>query len=177
MGGGALMDIGIYPLSFAHHLLGIPQSVIGTTRLGKTGVDEHSAYQLLYPDGALADLWASFQVDGTNEAYIFGERGTLRLSAPFYRGHRLVLQTRAVPEAAGAQNLKPGEALGIGPAPDGEQNFPFDGHGYQFELMEVSRCLREKRTESAIMPLDHTLDVMRTLDAVRAQWGMDFPQD
>jgi predicted dehydrogenase len=201
MGGGALMDIGIYPISFAHHLLGAPQSVTGTTRLGPTGVDLHSAYQLLYPNGALADLWSSFQVQGTNEAFVFGERGMLHLCTPFYHAHRLILQTHTVahskgnghPKSAGASLLGIAEAMGMAPAVKSMrrrlspllallkrgrvQSFPFAGNGYQFELMEVNRCLREKRIESAVMPLDETLEVMRTLDALRSQWGMVFPQE
>jgi hypothetical protein len=57
------------------------------------------------------------------------------------------------------------------------QTFPFPGNGYQFELMEVNRCLREERTESAIMPLQDSLDVMQTMDALRSQWGLVYPQE
>ena len=201
MGGGALLDLGVYLISLAHQLLGLPQSISGTTRLGATGVDEQSAYQLLYANGALADLWASLQVRGTNEVVIFGERGMLRLCEPFYCAYRFIVQPLAGPQAVKQGGLPPGpaglrkivEAVRKAPAAkslrrrltsvlsvlerDRVQTFPFPGNGYQFELMEVNRCLREERTESAIMPLQDSLDVMQTMDALRSQWGLVYPQE
>ena len=57
------------------------------------------------------------------------------------------------------------------------RSFPFAGNGYQFELMEASRCVREGHTESAAMPMEDSLEVMRTMDALRAEWGLVYPQD
>jgi dihydrodiol dehydrogenase / D-xylose 1-dehydrogenase (NADP) len=55
--------------------------------------------------------------------------------------------------------------------------FPFAGNGYQFEAAEVMNCLRNGKWESRLMPLDETLSIMRTLDAIRAQWGLKYPSD
>lgn len=171
MGGGVLLDIGVYLISLAHHLLGVPESVTGIASIGATGVDEQSAYQLSYAGGAMADFAASLHVLGSNEVVIVGEAGLLRLCEPFYAAHRFVLETHARPSAAGPAmtSSNSGESR--------EKTMAFAGNGYQFELMEVNRCLREHRTESAIMPLKDTLEVLRTMDTLRAQWGLVYPQE
>jgi predicted dehydrogenase len=195
-GGGALLDRGVYLISLVQQLLGAPRSVRGTASIGATGVDEQSAYQLQY-DGALADLTASLRVRGSNEVAIFGERGSLRLCEPFYRADRVIFKPRPEVKMATQQSSlespRAGRSLAdtLLNAPAAKslrrravallatlergRSFPFSGNGYQFELMEVGRCLRAGRTESTIMPLADSLQVMQTMDALRAQWGMVFP--
>jgi predicted dehydrogenase len=200
LGGGAMLDRGVYLISLAQHLLGIPQSMSGTAYLGSTGVDEQSGYQLAYAGGALADLAASLRVRGTNEVWIFGDGGLLRLCEPFYRAHRLVLKQYARQQAVVGEGSRP-NSTGAGKilasvrqslaaksllrrfSPLRQfvnrghvRSFPFAGNGYQFQFTEVSRCLREQRYESTIMPLDDSLAVMRTMDALRAQWCPAHPQ-
>jgi predicted dehydrogenase len=196
-GGGALLDLGVYLICLTQQLMGLPQSIRGTARLGATGVDEQSAYQLLYANGAMADLAASLQVRGTNDVVIFGESGVLRLCEPFYCAHRFILKPHAhaqaglPPSPVGWKKIV--EAVRKTPSAkslrrrltsvvevlkrDHVQTFPVPGNGYQFELMEVSRCVREQCTESAIMPLGDSLDVMRTMDVLRSQWGLVYPQE
>jgi predicted dehydrogenase len=195
LGGGALLDRGVYLISLAQQLLGVPQSIRGTACLGATGVDEQSAYQLVYAQGSLADLAASLRVRGSNELIIFGERGIVRLCEPFYRAHRLVLQSSAYPRAAAPEGAprSGGVRKIIGTVRDAPttkslwrrlsplrdllhrrvRTFPFPGNGYQFELLHVGHCLREQRTESPIMPLADSLEVMRTMDALRSQMGVE----
>jgi predicted dehydrogenase len=195
LGGGAMLDRGVYLISLAQHLLGRPQSMTGTACLGTTGVDEQSGYQLTYAGGALADLAASLRVRGTNEVWISGDGGILRLCEPFYRAHRLVFKLYPQQQAVVGPGSRPNSG-GVGSILGGARNsptgklllrrfsplrellnrgqvrsFPFAGNGYQFQFAEVSRCLREQRYESTIMPLDDSLDVMRTMDALRAQWS------
>jgi predicted dehydrogenase len=188
LGGGAMLDRGVYLISLAQHLLGRPQSIGGTACLGLTGVDEQSGYQLTYAGGALADFAASLRVRGTNEVWIFGDGGVLRLCEPFYRAHRFILkfypQQQAVvgqdsrSNSGGVRNSPTAKSLLRRFSPLREflnrgkvRSFPFAGNGYQFQFAEVSRCLREQRYESTIMPLDDSLEVMRTMDALRAQWS------
>jgi predicted dehydrogenase len=200
MGGGALLDLGVYLISLAQYLLGVPDSIRGTTELGATGVDEQSSYQLAFAGGALANLAASLLVRGTNDFLIFGERGSLRLCEPFFCAHRYVVKSYARQEIAqrGSTRTQGGvrklvqrlrnepnlkslrrrlspllDALRRGRV----RSFPFAGNGYQFELVEVNRCLLEKRVESEIMPLSDSLEVMRTMDALRSQWGLAYPQE
>jgi predicted dehydrogenase len=188
LGGGAMLDRGVYLISLAQHMLGRPQSISGTACLGPTGVDEQSGYQLIYAGGALADLAASLRVRGTNEVWIFGDGGSLRLCEPFYRAHRLLLKFYAKQQAVlsedsrsnsgGVRNSPTVKSLLRRFSPLREfvsrgkvRSFPFVGNGYQFQFAEVNRCLREQRYESAIMPLDDSLEVMRTMDALRSQWS------
>lgn len=200
-GGGALLDRGVYLVSLAHHLLGVPQSIRGTACMGASGVDEQSAYQLVYAAGALADLAASLRVRGTNEVIIAGECGLMRLCEPFYRAHRLVLQSYTPPRAAVRDDSPPNIAV-VGKIAQSlressttkslrrrlsplltftgrahVQTFRFAGNGYQFEILEVSQCLRKQLIESAIMPLNGSLGVMRTMDALRSEWGLTYPQE
>ena len=200
-GGGALLDRGVYLVSLANYLLGNPQSIKGAATLTASGVDAQSVYQLTYADGALADFAASLEVRGTNEFLLSGERGMLRLNEPFYRAHRMVLRSFQPPP------IPSGEQSGAAPAGSRRlvsslrnvpmlyslrrrmtplatllearhaQTFPFVGNGYQFELMEVNECLRTGRIESQIMPLQDSLDILQTMDALRAQWGLSYPQE
>lgn len=191
-GGGALLDRGVYLVSLVQHLLGEPSAIRGSASIGPTGIDEQSAYRLEYAGGAVADLVASFRVRGSNELMIYGELGCLRLCDPFYRSRRLVLRsgrrsppaapqlTSAVAAIAPRNPILQSLSRRLGPVidllrPGRAQSFPFPGHGYQFELTEASRCLREQRSESPIMPLEDSLAVMQTLDTLRAQWDPLFP--
>ncbi len=196
-GGGALLDLGVYLVSLTHWLLGVPETVRGSASMGATGVDEQSAYQLGYAGGGLADLAASLHVHGSNEVTIYGETGSLRLCEPFYRAHRLEMKGYARPVASAADDSGSAptgfrKVLG-GPGMKGLRRrlsgletlarggqvkaFPFAGNGYQFELMEASRCVREGLLDSKVMPLEDSLAVMRTMDALRAQWGLVYPQE
>ncbi len=195
MGGGVLLDLGVYLVSIAQYLLGEPQSVHGVAIMTASGVDEQSSYQLGYASGAIADLSASLSVRGTNEFFIAGERGSLRLCDPFYAAHNFELTRYTRPAApAGAGRTAQGGLLSsiktLAAAQMLRRRFgkvvsllragrtkslSFAGNGYQFELMEVARCLREGRMESAVMPLDDSLSTMRTMDALRAQWGLVYP--
>jgi predicted dehydrogenase len=200
LGGGALLDRGVYLISLAQHLLGTPDVIRGTTVLGPTGVDEQSSYQLAFAGGAIADLAASLLVRGTNDILIVGEGGSLRLCEPFYCAHRMEVQPHAVQKDVQRDSTKSPEGnrkliRSVRKNPTVQllrrrlspllevlhrkrvRSFPFAGNGYQFELMEVNRCLREERIESAIMPLDDSLEVMRLMDVLRLQWGMAYPQE
>lgn len=187
-GGGALLDRGVYLLSLAQQWLGAPVSVAAQARLGPDGVDWHSAYQLAYADGAVAQLSASLVSPGRNELLITGERGQLRLHAPFYRAHRYSLQPSAAPTAAAGPGAPPSwrgrlrerpalqrlhrqlEPLRAMLAPLASRRLPFPGNGYQFELQEVTHCLQRGVLESATMPLDDSVAVLTIADRLRAAW-------
>lgn len=188
LGGGALLDLGVYLVTLAHSLLGEAVSVRANAQLTSTGVDEHSAYQMQYADGATAQLWAGFTVRGTNSVVIVGEKGQIRLHEPFYRAHRFSVSHDAPPSPAGTVAADGGLAARIRRALAqqgvhrridwlsaawrhlGSRSMPFAGNGYQFELDEVTRCLRAGRVESAVMPLADSLAVARTMDRLRASW-------
>jgi predicted dehydrogenase len=154
LGGGALLDLGVYPVTFAHLVLGAPAEMRAWARLTAEGVDENTAMIFAYPDGALASLTCSLVGDSPRTATVTGTRGRIKLPRNFYRPtHFTLTRDRAEPERIPT---------------------PFDGLGYHFEAAEVHRCLREGLTESSVAPLAETLAVMATLDAVREQIGVSY---
>jgi len=157
LGGGALLDVGIYPVSLASMIFGAPAQITGLTDIGQRGVDEQSAILLGHPGGKLAVLHTAVRVNTPQAACVCGTLGRLNLHSGWWRGAAMTLQL----DAGGEEFLE----------------FPFTGNGYQFEAIEFMECLRAGRTESAVMPLDETLSIMHTLDKLRAQWGLRYPME
>ncbi|MBP9901047.1 MAG: Gfo/Idh/MocA family oxidoreductase [Verrucomicrobiota bacterium] len=155
VGGGALLDVGIYPVSLASMIFGPPTRVISQAFLGNTGVDEEAAIILSHAHGQLAVLSTAVRLETTQEATILGTAGRIRIHSPWWRPVAMTI----------SRDSRPDEIVEI----------PFAGNGYQFEAAEVMRCLRAGTLESRLMPLDETLTIMQTLDAIRAQWGMKNP--
>ena len=155
LAGGALLDVGVYTVSFSNWVFGaVPVAVAGLATLGETGVDEQMAAALQYPNGGLGCVMAAVRTDLARTATIYGTEGHIRVGPPFWRATEATLQ-------AGGE--------------DRTESRPFRANGFEFEIMEVGRCLREGLTESPVLPLDDSLGVMRTLDALRAQWGLRYP--
>ncbi len=181
-GGGALLDRGVYALSLAQHLLGEPEAITGLATFGETGVDEQTASLLRFPNGALAQIGASLNGLTRNTAVITGSAGRLLIDEPFYRPeHFSIERANAQPPkppgdgAAGHPTLKKFRRA-LAPLVKrrlrGQRHTRrWPGNGYQFEIAEACRCLREGLTESPIMPLDDSLVVIRMADRIRAQWN------
>ena len=155
LGGGALLDLGVYPLSFASMIMGAPSSIEALAHLGETGVDEQAGIVLGYDRGRVGTLYTSIRVDSPVEATILGSEGQIRIHSWWIHPDRLTL------------SLDGGEATTI--------QMPFAGNGYQFEAAEVMACLRAGKLESDLMPLDETLSIVETMDTIRARWGLRFP--
>jgi predicted dehydrogenase len=156
-GGGALLDVGVYPISLASLLFGSPTGITTQAHLGPTGVDEEAAIILSHAQGQLAVLSTAIRVDTAQEAVISGTQGRIRIHRPWWRPSAMTLS-------------REGHA-------DEVMEFPLTGNGYQFEAAEVMRCLRAGKLESELMPLDETLAIMKTLDTIRTQWGLKYPMD
>ncbi|MCJ7514333.1 MAG: Gfo/Idh/MocA family oxidoreductase [Anaerolineales bacterium] len=157
LGGGALLDLGVYPVSLASCVFGPPARISSLAQLGQTGVDEQEGILLAYEGGRLAILYASMQVTTPDEATILGTRGYLRIHSPMHAPDRLTLFLSGMDE----------ETL----------EFPIEGNGLHYQTVEVMRCLREGMLESERMPLDESLQVMQTMDALRSQWGLKYPTE
>ena len=157
LGGGALLDVGVYLVSLASWLFGAPDRLAGLSHLGPTGADEQSAVVLGFPAGQLAQLTAAVRTDTPQEVTLAGTEGTIRIHPLWWKPTRLTLS-------------RPGQA-------EETIELPFQGIGYNYEAAEVARCLRAGLLESPIMPLAETLAIMRTLDALRAQWGVRYPTE
>lgn len=156
-GGGSLLDVGVYPVSLASMVLGAPSRIAALAHLGETGVDEQAGILFGYDAGQLAILHSAVETETLQEAAILGTEGRIRLAPRFWCPSRL--------------------ALSLEGEDDEVLEFPYEGQGYQFEADEVMACLREGRTESAVMPLDESVQVMETLDRIRAEWGLRYPME
>jgi predicted dehydrogenase len=152
-GGGALFDLGVYPISLALNFLGQPKSVSGRWRAARSGVDLSAELELGY-DGATAHLSCGFDRVGENAFLVEGTTGTLRLKAPFLKAQRLTHDRGAkrarLSDESGllARMLS---QLGVG-GRKVEKN-PFPGSGLQFEAIAVMDAIRQGRTGSDLMPL------------------------
>ncbi|MEM8786218.1 MAG: Gfo/Idh/MocA family oxidoreductase, partial [Pseudomonadota bacterium] len=185
-GGGALLDRGVYLLSLAQHVLGAPSSITAKARTSVTGVDEHTALTLTYPNGAIASLIASLTADLPNRFLISGTAGAIELDAPIFRPSRLTLsQTEPRTYAAGAaaggkaaalkesplvhqlhQRLAP--ALKLKPQTGTSRLLKaYQGNGYHHQAAEVMRAVAASELESPIMPLEESLAVLDAVDAAR----------
>ena len=156
LGGGSLLDVGIYPVSLASLILGPPERIVSMGQIGATGVDEQSAMIFGYQGGALAVGYATIRCGSYTEATIIGSRGMIRLHAQIglFRPFKLTLRI----------NGKEVQEIDI----------PYEGNGYNYEAVEVMQCLRNGATESQIMPLDESIEIIRTMDKIRAQWGLKY---
>lgn len=158
LGGGSLLDVGVYTVSLTSMIFGgEPERIATMAHLGATGVDETAAMILGYSGGRIALLWSAIRTDTPHETTIMGTEGMIRIHPQWWRARTITLNRK-------------GRA-------DDVIDLPYDGNGYQFEAIEAMRCLRAGLGESAIMPLDETLSIMRTLDATRAQWGLKYPME
>jgi hypothetical protein len=137
----------------ASMVFGPPVKVMAMGQLGKTGVDEHDAILLEHVDGALANLYVSLRGKSSPDLTLIGDKGKIYAHAPIFCPGKLTISIDGNDEII---------------------ELPFEANGYQFEAMEVGRCLREGKLESAVMPLDETLQIMRTMDKIRAQIGLKY---
>ncbi len=157
-GGGALLDIGIYPIAFAFDILGKPDVVTGFGYIGETNVDYNASCILGYNHGPMAVLSFSKMTDAPREALLAGSEGAIRILGRWQQ-----------PLRVGLSFGKNGEET--------VKEFPFEGGGYQFEAIAVSEAVQQGKTEHPIMPLDESLWIMETMDALRAQWGLMYPDE
>ena len=156
-GGGAMLDLGVYPVSLAQYFLGEPTSVDVVGSLAPTGVDYEAGVLLGYDDGRSAALLMSLRNPTPGMARILGTAGWIEVPPRFHHPDRITLhRTGRDPETIVRPPL---------------------GRGYAHELIEVTQAVREGRTESAVMPLEDTLAVQRTLNSACEQLGVFHAED
>lgn len=156
LGGGALLDLGVYPLALAQMVFGAePAGVTGCAAIGVTGVDEQSGYLLRYAGGQMALLGASLQAEAGQQAEIAGTLGRIIVPHPWTRPERAELFRQ------------------------GDEGRTFEsprvGRGFVYEAQEAMLRLRGGECESPWMSWTDTLQVTRTADALRRSWGLRYP--
>ena len=194
LGGGALLDLGVYPISLAYHLFGKPESVVGRACLSETGVDATEAIVMTHAGGRISTLTAGLTALMPNEAVVMGTRGQIRLHEPLFRPDRLTVRRMSPITPGGGGGVGGGRLAKIKEAPAvraitarikptlarlrGQTRSiaaPYLGNGYTHQALEVIRCLRAGLLESPVMPLDESVAIAETLDQLRQQWGVRFP--
>jgi predicted dehydrogenase len=166
LGASALLDMGIYPLIFAHLMLGPAERLTATADLSDRGIDLDVAIAGRYPAGALATMTASMTSYSSRRAEIATDRGRIHLD-DFHHPSKAVF----TPYGAGPGSwvVEPGTPVEV----LGEE--PVIGQGYGNEIAEVDRCLRAGLRESPLVPHEQTLTLLRQMDDLRAQVGVSFP--
>jgi len=158
LAGGGLLDVGIYPLSFAAFVLGPVVEARAWGELGPTGVDVHTVFHLRHANGRLSEGMCSLRATTACRATVLGTEGRLEVEPPFYAGERLRL-------VRGTADDSPVELI----------DRPWRGNRYVPQVEEVHRCLRAGLLESPAMPLDESVALVGWMDAMRAQMGVRYP--
>ncbi len=169
LGGGALLDIGVYPVALAHSLFGSPARVCAAGYIGTTGVDEQEACVFQYANGQLASLSSSVRTRQRNDAVIQGTQGQIYLAPSWWGGPRTgYLQLEGEKEPLHFQETEKDWLYEAGNPGDHEKSWM---------VAHVMDCLREGRLESPDMPLDESVATARSMDQIRAQIGLTYPAD
>lgn len=155
LGGGALLDLGVYPVSFCSMVLGTPSRVtaVGTTAF--TGVDAQTSVLLEHDSGTHGVVTTTLASSTATTAVVNGTQARVEIDGPFYAP-----ASYTVVDRKGHRDRHPST---------------FEGHGLRMQAAEVGHCLRAGLTESPVMPLDETVSIMRTLDECRRQTGIRYP--
>jgi len=149
LGGGALRDLGVYPVSFASMVLGRPDRIVSLVTPAFTGVDGQTSMIFGYAGGAQALLNCTSSARTPTAAVISGTEARIEIDGVYYAPSSFTLIGRD------------GTTTRFDP--------PYEGKGLHYEADEVARCLRAGLLESPLMPLDETIEIMETMDAVLAQ--------
>ncbi|MDJ1113287.1 Gfo/Idh/MocA family protein [Microbacterium dauci] len=156
LGGGALLDLGIYPVSFAWDILGAPVEVRAVGRLGETGSDTEAAISLTHASGAVSSLVTSSRAVGPNTAEIVGTEGRISIDRVWYTPTSFRVY-----------------------APDGtvreEYTSQVDGRGMQFQALYAEELIAAGRTDGDLLGIEESVAIMGTLDEIRRQLGVVYP--
>lgn len=158
LAGGALLDLGVYPLSFAHDILGAPDQVTAVATMKDTGVDASVATVMTHRNGAVSTTYSTMESRGPNRAVVLGSEGRIEIGSVWY--------SPAPVSVYDARN-----------EPVDSFDEPVTGRGMQHQAAEVERLLAAGETESPLMTLNGSVDVMDTMDRIRATIGLRYPTE
>ncbi|MCM8542237.1 MAG: Gfo/Idh/MocA family oxidoreductase [Lentisphaeraceae bacterium] len=155
LGGGALLDVGIYPLTLALSLFGYPKEASATANIGKTGIDELSVYSLKFDNGVMADLKACITQTTGCTATIYGSEGTIKLPKEWWLMEKITITNGHIKDF----------------------DTSYECSEYYFEIEEASRCIQQGLTESPNIPHEWTLKMMSLMDKLRFDIGLSYPDE
>lgn len=156
LGGGALLDLGVYPVSFASELFGVPQSIQAVATFKETGADAQVATMFRYPGGQIATTYSASVARGPNVAVVLGSEGRIELDSVWYTATGLRVYDK---QGTLIEEARP----------------RVEGRGMQFQATEAERLVSEGRFASDILPPRETVAIMGTLDTIREQIGLRYP--
>ncbi|MFT4153311.1 Gfo/Idh/MocA family protein [Parafilimonas sp.] len=158
LGGGSLLDVGVYTIYLSYLLLGNPDKIFACGKVNESNIDETCGIALSYSDGKYAMLESSIITQTQNSAWIYGSKGTIRIKRPWTEH----------PEKIDVRIMN---------APTREHYPSWQGRGFQYEVDEVIQCLKSNTMESNIISHKASLNVVRIMDAVRSQLNIVYPYD
>ncbi|MCY2686657.1 Gfo/Idh/MocA family protein [Salinimicrobium sp. TH3] len=153
LGGGSLLDIGIYPVFLALHTLGVPENIEANAKLGTTEVDENCDVYFRYPNGAKAELKSSITEKTPTTAEFELEKASIRISSRWHEPSTVSITT-----AEGTIS----------------KTFDVASYGYEYEAKHIQEMLRKGRIESNVMTPEKSLELITVLDEIRKQIGLEY---
>ena len=197
LAGGALLDVGVYPISLAYKLFGPPTDIMAMGNIGESGVDESSTVILKHAGNQISTLRSSITHELTPEAVVAGSAGSIRIESPIYRPHKLQVSKHSTVSTTADTEYSPSRIKAVMQKIPALQMLalhmesyirpvatalrttviPFVGNGYNYQVVAVNQCLREGKLESEIMPLDETLGVLTVTDEIRNQWELRYASE
>jgi predicted dehydrogenase len=158
LGAGVLLDLSSYGISWAYSLFGKPEEVTGIAVFGETGADYQSACLLRHSEGQIATVTSSMIAHDVKDATVYGTEGKIVVHDPWYKPTACTL-------------YRDGHTPEVFEHPLGEYN------GYEYEAAAVMESIRAGKTECGTVPLNDSLEIMKILDEIRAQWGFTYPSE
>ncbi len=155
LAGGALLDLGVYPIALASLFMGKPEQVMSSCHLYETGVDDQVSMLIEYANGATAELGCSSRFRSKNNATLHGSKGFVEIHGMIVRPEKITLYE-----------------YGKDPL---EIDTPYSSNGYHYEAQAVMDMLDKGEIEHPLMPLDETCQIMETMDIIRAKAGIIYP--
>ena len=160
LAGGVTLDMGIYPISFVCYMMGeLPSNVKSLSRFSDSGVDEISNYMFKFPSGCITTINTSYNLGMERTARIYGSEGFIEFPE-FQSGDKFFIHTHN-----GTNEIESTKEIV-------EKNHE---NGFIYQVKEVVRCIREGKTESSVIPVQESIDIMKLMDGMRKEWGLRYP--
>jgi predicted dehydrogenase len=157
LGGGAQLDVGVYPMFLALLILGKPEKIQALSRRALTGADETTSAQFYFKNGNIAHIVSSVAIDTPKQAEIIGTLGTIVMHTPWHKAQTITVK------------MNSGETKPI--------DLPYSGLGFEFQLAHATSCMQDGLKESSLLSHDLSLSMAETADEILRQGGIVYPEN